>query len=123
MTPGGFHAFEHRWAVAEAFRFHLAIRKPRVAARIHELNQSCKDGLARMSHVKLHTPRASRISSGIICFEVARGTLAEAKGRLRAQGIIASLSPYDPSYLRLAPSLITSERDVDRALAGVRLLA
>jgi hypothetical protein len=22
MTPGGFHSFEHRWALAEAFRFH-----------------------------------------------------------------------------------------------------
>src|SRR6185436_20026490 len=25
MTPGGFHSFEHRWALAEAFRFHLHI--------------------------------------------------------------------------------------------------
>jgi hypothetical protein len=23
MTPGGFHAFEHRWALTEAFRFHM----------------------------------------------------------------------------------------------------
>ncbi len=22
FTPGGFHAYEHRWAVAEAFEFH-----------------------------------------------------------------------------------------------------
>src|SRR5262249_25834502 len=38
MTPGGFHSFEHRWALEPAFRFHLALGKARVAARIHELN-------------------------------------------------------------------------------------
>ena len=27
MTPGGFHSFEHRWALAEAFRFHQRIGK------------------------------------------------------------------------------------------------
>ena len=30
MTPGGYHSFEHRWALGEAFRFHLAIGKQRV---------------------------------------------------------------------------------------------
>ena len=35
-TPGGFHSFDHRWALAEAFRFHLQIGKRRVTARIQE---------------------------------------------------------------------------------------
>ena len=38
MTPGGFHSFEHRWALDEAFRFHEAIGKARVTERIHSLN-------------------------------------------------------------------------------------
>jgi isopenicillin-N epimerase len=36
-SPGGFHSYEHRWALAEAFRFHRKIGKARVTARIHEL--------------------------------------------------------------------------------------
>jgi isopenicillin-N epimerase len=35
MTPGGFHSFEHRWALAEAFRLHMRIGKARVERRIH----------------------------------------------------------------------------------------
>jgi selenocysteine lyase/cysteine desulfurase len=31
-TPGGFHSFEHRWALTDAFEFHQAIGKDRVAA-------------------------------------------------------------------------------------------
>src|SRR5205823_6716832 len=34
MTPGGFHSFEHRWALADAFRFHGGIGKARIAKRI-----------------------------------------------------------------------------------------
>jgi isopenicillin-N epimerase len=41
MTPGGFHAFEYRWALTEVFRFHMQISKAKVAARIHELNRRC----------------------------------------------------------------------------------
>ena len=71
VTPGGFHPFEHRWALAEAFRFHLAIGKPRVTARIHELAQRCKQGLAAIGgKVKLRTPMADELSAGINCFEI-----------------------------------------------------
>src|SRR5215212_11288716 len=38
MTPGGFHSFEHRWALDRAFALHLEIGKARIAERIHELN-------------------------------------------------------------------------------------
>ena len=49
VTPGGFQAFEHRWALAEAFSFHQRIGKPRVTARIHELATRCKQGLAAIA--------------------------------------------------------------------------
>ena len=42
MTPGGFHSFEHRWALAEAFAFHRAIGKRRVADRTRELATDLK---------------------------------------------------------------------------------
>ena len=38
MTPGGYHAFEHRWAADEAFKLHLQLGKAPVQARIHALN-------------------------------------------------------------------------------------
>src|SRR5262249_51520403 len=71
MTPGGFHSFEHRWALGEAFQFHQAIGKARIAARIHALNRQLKEGLAEMDHITLHTPVAENLSAGIVCFEVA----------------------------------------------------
>lgn len=63
MTPGGFHSFEHRWALTEAFRFHMQIGKAKVAARIHELNRPCREGLAKMHHVKLQTPLPDKLSA------------------------------------------------------------
>ncbi|MEQ1846553.1 MAG: aminotransferase class V-fold PLP-dependent enzyme, partial [Nitrospira sp.] len=71
MSPGGFHSFEHRWALSEAFGFHQAIGKSRVTQRIYELNQQLKQGLAAMPHVTLHTPMSQDLSAGIVCFEVA----------------------------------------------------
>jgi len=123
MTPGGFHSFEHRWALDEAFRLHLAIGKPRVAARIHELNTRLKDGLAEIPGVTLHTPRDPRLSSGIVCFEVAGLAPFDVARKLYERGIVASVSPYRTLYVRLAPSLLTSPEEVDRALAEVATLA
>ena len=61
LTPGGFHSFEHRWALSEAFAFHRAIGKARVAARIHDLSRRVKDGLTALPHVTLYTPRADAL--------------------------------------------------------------
>jgi selenocysteine lyase/cysteine desulfurase len=36
-TPGGYHTFEHRWALAEAFDFHARLGRARVAERIRSL--------------------------------------------------------------------------------------
>ena len=70
-TPGGYHSFEHRWALAEAFGFHAAIGPPRVAARIRDLATALKDGLAGIPKVTIHTPRGPDVSAGIVCCEVA----------------------------------------------------
>src|SRR5262249_39778478 len=42
LTPGGFHSFEHRWALAAAFEMHQRLGKAKVAARVAELNTRCK---------------------------------------------------------------------------------
>jgi selenocysteine lyase/cysteine desulfurase len=123
MTPGGFHSFEHRWALGEAFRFHLAIGKRKVQERIHELNRQCKEGLARMKHVQLHTPRSAEASSGIITFEVAGLEPEQIVHRLVARKIVASATPYATSYARLAPGLLNNPSELERALAEVQALA
>ncbi|GAC1619153.1 MAG: aminotransferase class V-fold PLP-dependent enzyme [Candidatus Acidiferrum sp.] len=123
MTPGGFHAFEHRWALPEAFRLHMAIGKTRVANRIHELNRQCKEGLARMKHVKLYTPAADNLSAGIICFDVKGMTPEHVVERLRAKKVIGSTTPYEISYARVAPSLFNTPEEVETTLRAVRELA
>ena len=122
-SPGGFHTFEYRWALAEAFQFHQRIGKARVAARIHELAGRCKEGLGAIANVRLHTPRASSLSSGIVCFEVGKLSADDVVHRLREQKIIASETPYATSYARLTPGLLNSEAEIDRAVAAVAELA
>ncbi|HSA61191.1 MAG TPA: aminotransferase class V-fold PLP-dependent enzyme [Nitrospiraceae bacterium] len=122
MTPGGFHSFEHRWALDEAFTFHQAIGKSRVAQRISELNQLLKQGLAVMSHVTLHTPLSQDLSAGIVCFEVAGMTPQLVVERLRQHGIVGSVTPYATQYARLAPGLLNSASEIERTLEVIRNL-
>lgn len=123
VTPGGFKAYEHQWAMAEAFAFHQAIGRKRIADRIAALNTQCKKGLAAMSHVTLHTPRAAALSAGINCFEVAGMDPDTVVRKLLEKKVIASSSPYKVSYARLAPSLVNDEQQVEQALRAVRELA
>ena len=122
MTPGGFHSFEHRWALPEAFRFHQAMGKARVARRIHELNEQCKQGLAKIPRVTVHTPLSSAVSAGIVCFEVDGVSPEAVVERLHQRKVIASVTPrgYEMHLARLSPSLLTSPADVDASLRAVR---
>ncbi len=122
MTPGGFHSFEHRWALNAAFHFHLAIGKSRVAERIHALNRQLKEGLVKLPHVNLHTPVADDLSAGIVCFEVDGLSPNDVVERLRERKIIASVTPYATQYVRLAPSLLTMPEDVEQTLSEVAKL-
>ncbi len=122
LTPGGFHSFEHRWALADAFRFHGRIGKARVAARIHALNRRLKDGLAAMPHVTLLTPRAEALSAGIVVFTVDRLSPGAVVAALARRRIVATQTPYSPSHARLAPGLLNTPGEVDRTLAAIRAL-
>jgi isopenicillin-N epimerase len=120
ISPGGFKAYEHQWAMADAFEFHRGIGRKRIAERIASLNTLCKDGLGRIAKVKVLTPRDSALSAGIICFDVEGQTPDETVHRLLERKVIASTSPYKVSHARLAPSLVNDERDVEAALRAVR---
>jgi selenocysteine lyase/cysteine desulfurase len=124
MTPGGFHSFEHRWALTEAFRFHQRLGRTRVATRIHELAHRMKNELSQVKKVRLKTPRSEDLAGGILCFEVEGQSPDAVVARLREKKIVASVTPefYTPPYARLAPSLLVDEEEVSRAVKAVAAL-
>ncbi len=119
-TPGGYHSFEHRWAVAEALRFHLDIGKAAVAQRTSEQATQLKAGLADVASVDVVTPADPGLSAGIVC--VSTGAIAPAGivGALLNRQIAASVTPYRESYLRFGPSIVTSPDEVDAVVDVMR---
>lgn len=122
-TPGGYHSFEHRWALDRAFDLHRQIGKSAIAARIHDLNRQLKEGLAVMPGVTLYTPLSDELSAGLTCFDVAGLSAATVVARLRQRGIVITATPYNPSYPRIAPGLLNTPEEVNAALAAIRALA
>jgi selenocysteine lyase/cysteine desulfurase len=119
MSPGGFHSFEHRWALPAAFDLHLQLGKQNVQKRIHQLNTQTKLGLSKMSHVTLHTPVSSELSSGLVCFEVEGMHPEKVVAHMHNKGIVMSNTPYRQTFARFAPSLINNEQEIDIALAEI----
>jgi len=123
MTPGGFHSFEHRWALRDAFDWHLDIGPTRIEARIHNLNRQAKAELAKMPKVKLYTPMADEFSAGIVCFDIEGMKQTEVVERLKQKRILASVTPYRDSYARISPGLLTTPEEVDKTMAAIHDLA
>lgn len=115
-TPGGFHSFEHRWALREAFDFMWNIGKERIAQRTHELSKMLKQGLTSMKHIRLITPMSDEISAGICCFEIDGVHPIDAVKKLADVGVIASFTPYSKLYVRFTPCILNSNEDVLRGL-------
>jgi isopenicillin-N epimerase len=122
-TPGGFHSFEHRWALPEAFAFHERIGRARITSRIHELTKQCKEGLADNPKVTLHTPKSEALSAGLICFEVKGIPAADVIKRLAARKIVGSVTPYATEYARFSVGILNTPEEVDTVLREVRSLA
>ncbi len=122
LTPGGYHDFEHRWALSEAFAFHERIGRDRVAARTVEQATALKEGLTGIDGITLVTPVDPELSAGIVCVDV-RGMLpANAVLELRELGVVASATPYRESYLRLGPSIVTAPEEVEAVVSAVAQL-
>ena len=122
LTPGGFHSFEHRWALPEAFAFHQGIGRERVEARIRGLASRLKAQLAELKGVRLRTPQSPGLSAGLVCFEVAGRDPSEVVARLASRRIVASVTPYATRYVRLGPGIVNTPEHVDAAVRAIAAL-
>ncbi|MFD9891723.1 aminotransferase class V-fold PLP-dependent enzyme [Amycolatopsis sp. NPDC059027] len=121
-TPGGFPAYEHRWALAETFDFHQALGKPRVAERIHTLNEHCRAAVAGIRGVRVRTPDNAELTSGMVCFDVPGLDPAKVVELLEADGVIAGQTPYRSSAVRFAPGVLNTFGDIDRGAEALARL-
>jgi isopenicillin-N epimerase len=119
-TPGGFHSFEHRWALREAFDLHQQLGRSNIAVRIQSLNARLKQGLQSIPGVRLYTPQAAELSAGLVCFDVGALAPQVVVERLHARKVIATVTPYATAYARLAAGLLNSEDQVDRVVDEIR---
>jgi selenocysteine lyase/cysteine desulfurase len=123
MTPGGFQAYEHRWALPAAFAFQERIGRQRVTARVRALAARMKGGLAEVRGVRLMTPRAAELSAGLVCADIAGVDPGRAVLALAADRISATVTPYAQRHVRFGCGLAVDEDDVDAAVAAVARIA
>ncbi|WP_296264113.1 aminotransferase class V-fold PLP-dependent enzyme [Pseudomonas sp. UBA6562] len=117
MTPGGYHAFEHRWALDEAFKLHLQLGKADVQARIHQLNGYLRERLAADARVHLVTPRSPALSSGFTFFTVkGRGCDQVAAALIARKVNIDAVSRDVGPVIRTSPGLLNDEAQIDRLM-------
>nr|WP_315445795.1 aminotransferase class V-fold PLP-dependent enzyme [uncultured Pseudomonas sp.] len=115
MTPGGYHAFEHRWAVDEAFKLHLQLGKADVQARIHQFNSYLKQRLREQSSIELVTPFDPQFSAGFTFFRVKGQDSDEVAAYLMQNRVICDAVSRDVGpVIRTAPGLLNNEAEVDR---------
>ncbi|MFK3974307.1 aminotransferase class V-fold PLP-dependent enzyme [Pseudomonas sp. NPDC087358] len=115
LSPGGYHAFEHRWALNEAFKLHLQLGKADVQSRIHELNSYLKARLQEHRQVELVTPLSPQFSAGFTFFRVKDRDSDEVSAHLMQHKVIADAVDRDVGpVIRTAPGLLNSEQEVDR---------
>ncbi|HAL67260.1 aminotransferase class V-fold PLP-dependent enzyme [Pseudomonas fulva] len=118
FTPGGYHAFEHRWALGTAFDLHLQHGKAAIQARIHGLNDYLRQRLETLPGVQLVTPRSTRQSAGFTFFRVADQDADEVAAYLNSQRIVVDAVSRDVGpVVRTAPGLLNTEAEIDRLIA------
>ena len=71
----------------------------------------------------MDTPRDRALSAGIVSFDVASMSAAQAVSQLRSWRVLASEAPYARPHVRLTPSIRNTPQDIEFALAAVRRLA
>jgi selenocysteine lyase/cysteine desulfurase len=124
FTPGGYHSFEHRWALSAAFELQRQIGAERIAARVDELSARLREGLAGAGTVTVHVPAEERLRSGIVCLSVDGIDPDGVVEQLRADhGVSATVAPYPVAFTRLGSCWINTEQEVDAAIDAVQAIA
>ncbi|MHC8306622.1 pyoverdine-tailoring periplasmic protein PvdN [Pseudomonas sp. PB3P13] len=124
MTPGGYHCFEHRWALDEAFKLHLELEKAEVQARIHALNTFAKNRLLEHPQIELVTPKSPDLSAGFTFFRVKDRDCEKIAARLMENRVVCDSVDRDVGpVIRIAPGLLNTERHIDRFMALLRKIA
>ncbi|MEV4372229.1 aminotransferase class V-fold PLP-dependent enzyme [Nonomuraea sp. NPDC049637] len=121
-TPGGFKAFEHRWAMPSAFAFQEAIGPDRVQQRVQELAGRLKAGLAGIKHVTLATPMDPALSAGLVCCSITGMEPLQAVDALRRSKVVAGTTPYNGTLLRFGTTIVNTPEQVDQAVKAVAML-
>ncbi|MDQ3506048.1 MAG: aminotransferase class V-fold PLP-dependent enzyme [Actinomycetota bacterium] len=123
-SPGGFKAFEHRWALTQAFEFMTAIGPDRVADYTHDQAEQLMTGLDTIEGVAVVTPLARELQAGLVCVQVAEGRspFALAERLFERNSIVCGTTPHRLPYLRIGPSIVTNPDQVDLVIAAVDLL-
>lgn len=115
MTPGGYHSFEHRWALDEAFKLHLQLGKAEVEARIHALNSYLKKRLLEHPQIELVTPLSPQLSAGFTFFRVKGKDCDKIAAFLMQNRVVADAVERDVGpVVRCAPCLLNDESQIDR---------
>lgn len=118
MTPGGYHSFEHRWALDEAFKLHLELGKAQVQARIHGLNTYAKNRLLEHPQIELVTPLSPDLSAGFSFFRVKGRDCEQVAAQLMKNRVVCDSVDRDVGpVIRIAPGLLNSEHEIDRFMA------
>jgi len=121
MTPGGYHAFEHRWALGKAFELHLQLGKAAVQARIHGLNDFLKQRLEALPGIELVTPRSALYSAGFSFFRVKGQDADEVAKHLNSQRIVVDAVSRDAGpVVRTAPGLLNTEGEIERLVEALK---
>ncbi|AZF52835.1 Pyoverdin biosynthesis protein PvdN, putative aminotransferase, class V [Pseudomonas sp. R4-34-07] len=118
MTPGGYHAFEHRWAADEAFKLHLQLGKAPVQAQIHALNTELKEQLLAHRQIELVTPRSPELSAGFTFFRVKGQDSDAVAAHMRQNRVVIDAVDRDVGpVIRTAPGLLNSSAEIQRFMA------
>jgi selenocysteine lyase/cysteine desulfurase len=123
FTPGGYHSFEHRWALKEAFELHARIGAPRIAGRIDQLSGQLRDGLSGVRGVRVHAPAEDALRSGVVTFTVEGLDPDDVVTRLLDEHrVSATVTPYAVPLARLGTCWLNTEQEVDAAIRAVAAL-
>jgi selenocysteine lyase/cysteine desulfurase len=95
------------------------VGKDQVQEWTHSQATQLKDGLAGLSGLRVVTPMAPELSSGIVCLAFDSLDPFESVLTLREAGFVVGLTPYRTGYVRVGPSLVTNPDECERLVAAV----